>query len=226
MMKEKFDDFKSNHEGCNVEDIKKVIKKEVAEYVEEYVDEIEEKKSRKLNIIVSNLPESKEETADDRRREDRERVRGLISKTMDEVNVEEVDSPVRLGQFRIGTNAKPRLLKMTVKTEETKKKIMKNVASLNKNVPFERRVYINDDNTPKEREKIKKLRDELRKRRDDGEENLVINYKELKIVTRSPKIPPNDSRVANGNGPGGERPRSPQTVFERDGKRSDDAGKH
>jgi hypothetical protein len=41
---------------------------------------------------------------------------------------------------------------------------MRNVASLNKSVPPKDRVYINDDSTPKEREKIRKLVTELKTR--------------------------------------------------------------
>jgi hypothetical protein len=129
-----------------------------------------EREKRKLKIIVANLPESEKETVDDRKTEDRDRVRQLVMKIVDETEAQEVDNPVRLGQLQIGRNAKPRLLRMTLKNEETKKKIMRNVASLNKNVPPKDRVYINDDSTPKEREKIKKLVTELKTRTSNGEQ--------------------------------------------------------
>jgi hypothetical protein len=179
----RMDTFERKHEACSVES----IDKKIAEKVEEYVDEMMEKEKRKLNIIVANLPESEKETVDDRKTEDKDRVRQLVRKIVDESEAQELDNPVRLGQLQIGRNAKPRLLRMTLKNEETKKKIMRNVAGLNKNVPPKDRVYINDDSTPKEREKIKKLVTELKTRTHNGEQNLMINYREGKVVTRPQK---------------------------------------
>ena len=84
-------------------------------------------------------------------------------------------SLVRLDPRKLGTSVRPRLLKMTAETEESKQKIMRNVVRLNKAVPLKDRVYINDDNTPKEHEKIRTLTEELKTRKDGGEQNLVIN---------------------------------------------------
>jgi hypothetical protein len=195
-LKSRMDTYEDRHEGCNAEAIEKKIVDTVEKKVEEYMEDMQERAKRKLNIIVSGLPESEKETAEERKTEDRERVRGLVKKIAD-VPEQEVDEPIRLGSFRIGTNPKPRLLKMTVKTEETKREIMKNVAKLNKGVPFEHRIYINDDSTPKERERIRKMRQEIEERTKEGEANLMINYRELKIVTRAVKSKSKESEHAS-----------------------------
>ena len=183
---DRMDGFERKHSACSEEVIEKKIMEAVEVKVDEFMTEMVEKDKRKLNVVIANLPESELETPEERKKEDRDRVRKLVGKIADDVKVDEIDNPVRLGPVRVGTNAKPRLLKMTVKSEETKKKIMRNVSKLNINVPLPKRVYINDDTTPKEREKIRKLKEEIRDRR-ETEPNLTINYRELKIVTRQTK---------------------------------------
>ena len=109
----------------------------------------------------------------------------MIEKIVPEAKeVEKVlENPTRLGQYKIGTNVKPRLLRVTVRSDETKTNIMKRAYKLNTGVTNKsEKVYINHDLTPKERETEKELRDELRARRGNGEEDLVI--RNGKIVTR------------------------------------------
>ena len=162
------------------------IEETIENKVQEYMQDKEERDKRKLNIIVVNIPESEKESAEERKKDDRDKVRECLSKIPD-VNVEEIDNPVRLGAFRIGNNVRPRLLRMEVKTEATKKKVMKGIYNLNANKRQDQRIFINNDSTPKEREKIKQLRDEVKLRTESGEVNLAVDYRVLKIVTRQPR---------------------------------------
>ena len=73
---------------------------------------------------------------------------------------------------------------MTVETEESKTKIMIYVVRLYRGVPPKDRVYISE---VKRSEKIRKLKEELKTRTDGGEQNLVINYREGKLMTRPQK---------------------------------------
>ena len=57
------------------------------------VEEASEKDKRKQNIIIANLPESTEETLEERKREDRDRVRVLVSKIAD-VPGADIDEPM------------------------------------------------------------------------------------------------------------------------------------
>ena len=94
----------------------------------------------------------------------------------------DLTNPIRLGPKNIGN--KPRLMKITVKTEETKKKILSNVSRLNNSKTDPRkRIYINQDYTNKEREQYKTLRAELKDRTDKGEKNLII--RNMRIVTKT-----------------------------------------
>ena len=174
------------------------IEETIENKVKEYMQEAEEKNKRKLNIVIVSLPESGKESADDRKNDDRDRVRELVRK-IPEVDAGEVDNQVRLGAFKIGQNVRPRLLRMEVKTEATKQKIMKGIYSLNANKPQAQRIYINHDNTPKERDQIKHLREELKIRKEAGEVNLGIDFRTLKIVNRQAR--PVDAAAATKGAP-------------------------
>ena len=119
-----------------------------------------------------NLPESLERTPEERKREDEEMVRELIVKVND-VPRGEIGDPSDSGR-RIGQNPRPRLLRMVVRTEEAKNKIMRNVYALNEGVPFDKRMYTNHDNTPHEREKYRELNKEMQRTMENGERDLVI----------------------------------------------------
>ena len=204
-MQKRMDSFEAKHSACSADVIEEKIVEAVEIKVDEYMTEMIEKEKRKLNIIVANLSESVLETAEERKKEDKDRVRKLVGKIVDDISVDEVEDPVRLGPVRVGQNTRPRLLRVSVRTEETKKKIMRNVGNLNKNVAPQNRVYFNNDCTPKEREKIKKLKEELKIRK-EAEPNLMINYKELKIVTRLNK---DDQKTATLTGDGQTPVRAP-----------------
>ena len=139
----------------SLREVERKIEEVVEGKVKEYMEEKEEKEKRKLNIIICNLPESPAKSPEERKNDDQERVRDLVVKISD-VQRSEVNNPVRLGKIQVGKNAKPRLLRMVVKTVEAKKKIMQNVRELGKHVmKGENRIYINNDTTKKEREQIK-----------------------------------------------------------------------
>ena len=64
--------------------------------VTEVLEESKEKEQRKLNIIVSNLPESMVGTVEERRREDSEKVKHLVTKITN-IEVGDLRDPIRLG---------------------------------------------------------------------------------------------------------------------------------
>ena len=123
-------------------------------------------------------------TVEERRRKDSEKVKHLVKKI---TNTEGGDlrDPIRLGPNLIGQNVRPRLLRMVVRTKEVKAEIMRNVYRLNEGVEFADLVYINQDSTPRERNKYKILKAEMMRRVAEGEVDLVI--RNLQIVKRRPR---------------------------------------
>ena len=59
---------------------------------------------------------------------------------------------------------------------------MRNVLRLNEGVEFAERVYINNDSTPRERAKYRELKEEVQRRVEAGENDLII--RNLAIVKR------------------------------------------
>jgi len=140
--------------------------------VEEVMDESRERDKRKMNVMFVNVPESEGDTAEERMKGDLAKVTGLVGKIA-EVGKDEFSGMVRLGGKTIGSGSRPRMLRVTVKTEEAKKKLLMNARKLNEGVEASKRIYINQDRTAREREDFRRLRDELEKRRKE-EPDLVI----------------------------------------------------
>ena len=143
---------------------------------------------RKLNLIVTNIREPEGASLEDKKDSDRETIQRMIEEITEEKL--EISNPVRLGRINIGT--RPRLLRVTVNSEENKWKILKNANKLSKHKDPSRRIYINPDYSIRERDVHKKLRQELKDRIGKGEQNLMINYKECTIVPRPERVDIND----------------------------------
>ena len=77
---------------------------------------------------------------------------------------------------------RPRPLILTLNNLDTKTEILEGAYKLS-HTPEWRNIYVAPDRTPKEREEHKMLRDELKRRRQEGEENIVI--RKGKIVKKN-----------------------------------------
>ena len=143
----------------------------VQRQVSEALEEEREREKRKRNIIIVNLSESSKTSVQEKKEDDLKQSKKLIEQVT-EVTETDLSYPVRLG--REGGN-RPRMLKITVSSEKKKKEILKNAAKLNEGKRDQaKKVYINADYTPKEREMYKALRAEKREREEKGERDLVI----------------------------------------------------
>lgn len=156
------------------EKIEEVVDRKIAEMMEEQ-REIEK---RKLNLIIVNLKESAKAEVEERKKDDLIVAKSLLSKLVP-LDDNEVCDPVRLGA--IGGN-KPRMLRVTVKSEEKKKEIMKKAPELNKGITDSvKKVYVNNDFTQKQRQAYKELRAEKLRRTEAGEKNLMIRNGKIVI---------------------------------------------
>jgi hypothetical protein len=188
------------------EKIEEVVDRKLAELWEEQV----EMEKRKCNLVIWNLKESAKTEIEEKKKDDLAAVKLLLSKVV-ELEEGDVVEPVRLGKgTQVGT--RPRMLRVTVKSEDKKKEILRKAPELNANVRDQaKRVYINPDYTQKQREQQKKLRDEKKRRTDAGEQNLAI--RNGKIVQLKPRAA-NDGENQGNPGGGG------------DANAEGDAGKH
>lgn len=184
----RLDKFETN---CSEESLDKKIEAAVEKKMSERFEEKEEKEKRKLNIVISNIPESKCVSLEERKKEDLESVKKLVAEIAPGAE-DHIEAPLRLGSFKIGQNVRPRLLKVCSKSEPAKDEIMRNAHKLSRGVKdHSKKVWINHDLTEKERAAAKSLRDELHSRRNAGEENIAI--RRGRIVTLPPRPNPEDS---------------------------------
>ena len=153
----------------------------------EATDEEAEKAKRKTNVIVHGLPESHAAEASDREDDDL----GLTASMLYEMKCDkvEVEQAVRLGRRPdVEDNAdtyKPRPLKLVLKTEEQKVKVL--TAARNLRVIKDgawKDVFMHADLTMKEREVRRQLVAEMKERKQQGETDLIIvNWKIVKRAT-------------------------------------------
>ena len=133
--------------------------------MKEAIEEREEQERRGPYLIIANIPESNNRTEEDRKVEDKNRVRAILERTeLDEGELNEVTVEARLGrEIREGRNW---MIQIKTTNPQTKTKILKN----NRDCPAADRVYINRDLTQKQRQRGKVLRDELREKRETNRE--------------------------------------------------------
>ena len=151
------------------------LEKVIEVKVNQYMEERDEKDKRECNIILHNIPESVSEEIEDRKRYDASSVEDVLD-YLDVICPQEDMKPVRLGKKL--DSEKPRLLKVTLDSIETKRQVLAKAKTLRNSSHSDlKKVYVSPDLTPKERDANKKLRDELRSRREKGEEVVIRNGK-------------------------------------------------
>ena len=146
-------------------------------YKQTAIDDYREREARKCNVILHNIPEPTSEQADGRKLEDSEQVSDMFQSGL-EVDQVQIQSIVRLGKKIQG---RARLTKVTLDSVKSKRELLNNAKKLRSTEKWER-VYITPDLSPREREENKKLREELKKRRDEGETGIVIRRGKIVCV--------------------------------------------
>ena len=126
-----------------------------------------DKDKRKLNVVVHNLPEESGDTLAERSSKDQAAFQNIVKEGL-KLRIHSTKS------FRAGKKIpeRPRLLIVTMDTLEAKLDLLSKVPQL-KDTKWSN-IYINPDLTKEEREEGRKLRAELKSRRQAGERNLTI----------------------------------------------------
>ena len=176
-MQEKMDMMEKNMEnrGESEREEKTTGDRRMEEMVEKRMvyatEEQMERDRRRKNIVIVNLKESSKTDSAERKAEDLSNAKQLLEKVVT-ITEGELIEPIRLGKE--GGN-RPRMLRITVRTEEKRNEVVRNAFRVNEGVTeAKERRYINPDYTLKERERNKVLRDEKRGREKNGETNLII----------------------------------------------------
>ena len=158
----------------------KYLKEEVQQMKEEHRDilaEVEDRDRRKANLIISGLQEEFSGTAEERKKRDLSKVQSLF-RALDGVSGHVISSVRRLGK---GNSQKPRLLKVVCRDIESKRALLRKSKNL-RGIANYRNVYLNPDLTPNQQEENKRFIEELKARRDLGENVVIQNGK---VVTKT-----------------------------------------
>ena len=169
-------------QGAEIDSLKEALARATAEKLSVF-DEIEDRDRRRTNLIISGL-EEKDGSVEERKEWDKSNTvkllthLGIIAENAGVSYEDVVTTSYRVGRHRPDGN---RLLKVVCKDQAAKKDILGKAKELRSNSTY-RNVYINPDLTPMQQEESKRLRTELRSRRDKGEDVII---RRGKIISRS-----------------------------------------
>ena len=134
---------------------------------QELIEEAMERHRRRKYLIVSGLQEKTQGSVEDRLAEDTHTLKQLASTIgVNDIDPEEVSRIGRISRDR------PRLLRVKCNSLEEKISLLRMAKNLRKHTAYSG-VYINPDLTRPQRVKNKELRDELKRRREAGEEVMI-----------------------------------------------------
>jgi RNase H-fold protein (predicted Holliday junction resolvase) len=137
--------------------------------------EIYQIESRKKNVIICGLPAKENGSIEERNEHDRNICKEILEQ-LDLTSVE-IQKLQRIGQSRNDGN---RLLKVELSKSSDRQEIIRRSKSL-RGTRFNE-IFINPDLTPLQQDKMKKLREELKRRRQQGEEVVIFRDR---VVCRS-----------------------------------------
>lgn len=130
------------------------------------IDELNERKRRSSNILMFGVPESDSDNVDQRKKHDTSEVEKALAALP---QAERPLTVIRLGKPQPGaTTARPLKLVMAGKPKAIN--ILKNKSKLPSHIK------VKCDQTPYQRDQLKKLREELSVRNDNGEKDFTIKY--------------------------------------------------
>ena len=188
--------------GERVDAIENNMGKKVVDRVRTQLDEREDIERRKMNIIVHNLPETHPPQdrnsrwyTDDKKAADRKAFCKVVTEAMDiNENVSgAITDIIRLGVKQGDDTCRP--LRVSFKSIQTKREILGKAKLLNKSRRY-KMIYINPDLTPSQRKHDAELRQELKIRRDNGE-NIIIKRGKIVNATIDHKVDQPQNRKNN-----------------------------
>ena len=135
------------------------------------LDELADRERRRKNLIIYNFSENPDLQADRSKFQE-------LSATVFDLNLN-MTRVTRLGKRN---DEKPRPLLISLENDNERAKILSQSGKLRRHNLY-KNVYIAADKTKYEREKHKKLVDELKVRKSNGEKNLVIRNGSIILLT-------------------------------------------
>lgn len=152
--------------------------KQPQETYELVLEELEERRRRESNVVIFGLPEMTQGTLEERQNEELRQVRELTG-ILDLTDVQ-IGRSFRLGRTNPDTK-RPILIKLN--SVEERNRFLKQ-ASLLKNSPNFRSVYVHPDLTRMQQAKRKLLLAEVRSRKEKGEDVYISNDRVVSRISK------------------------------------------
>ena len=149
-----------------------------SDVISTFLNEEKERSKRCCNVIVHNLEESTLENSQQRKEYDISTISSVFTKHLG-VKAS-ITNAIRIGKKQDSENgSSPRLVKVTVASEQEKALLLRNCTKLcDKNNPEEvKNIYVTPDLTPKEQKESKALRSKLAEMNRDGKKFWIKNGK-------------------------------------------------
>ena len=143
--------------------------------------EIKDREERGQNIVLYGLEESSREEAEERKEEDRERVKEVMKALGMEQKAGEIEVRFRAGKKSTESGARPRPLIVKVNDDETRERIHRDARKLAR-APETKNVFVAQDLTWAQREEAKKEEKRLREEADRKTEEARKEGKEGKFL--------------------------------------------
>ena len=141
--------------------------------ITEEQEEAEEIRKRKNNVVIFGVPESAESDFEKRRTDDEDQLQTVLH--LIKCDTTTVNKIVRMGKRPEQKDAKPRPMLVTMASEEQKDLVLTKSKNLKRSGQEGMdKVFIFQDLTPRQRERRKKLVQELKDRKQKGESDLII----------------------------------------------------
>lgn len=159
----------------------------VAEVVTLTVDELKDRDNRRNNIVVYNMQEPNETMRSKRQSKDNDQVKDMLCNGLCvDIQEGEIEQTTRLGIRGKGPDAKPRVLLVHFNDPSLRDEVIQACSKLRKTEKW-RSVYIAPDLSKDQRQERWNLREELKRRKEEGEENLIIRNGKIIPVKPRPK---------------------------------------
>ena len=163
------------HEN-EIRNINELLTKISAETPSNLLEEIEKRNVRRCNLILSGVAEPTSGTVEERNKYDQNETMRIIHE-LGLPNVE-IDNTLRIGQSH---EDKPRLLKVTCKDVKQKIEVLRKGKELRNSSAY-KHVFINPDLTPMQQKEAFLLRNEMKRRKSQGEDVIIWHNK---VILRS-----------------------------------------
>ena len=166
---------KSDEHENQIIEIRQVVGTLQSDFTHEVTEEMEQRTQRLQNIVISGISELGNGSVDDRKHHDEKETELVLS----ELGIS------NLQHYHISRIGKPhqnrsRMIKVVCPDVQTKRTILRNGKRL-RSSPHFKNVFVNEDRTPMQQDQFRKLRAELKRRKENGEDVMIRHNK---IMTR------------------------------------------